>query len=520
MAGAGSVRGDAGRIIGASVAALAADWFRLAAPLYAMRAARILHFAAAALALGVIAGLYVRGLALEYRATWESTFLDAADVRRLLAVLLAPGSALTGIAMPGVAQVESIRAPFSENAATWLHLLAASVVAIVVIPRLLLAVGTGIIERHRAARVPIPLGEPYYQRLLRGFRGGPVRVRVIPYSYAVPSAALAGLEAIVARAFGGSAAMTVEAPLAYGDEDTLAERAPTDGQGPVIALFNLTATPEPAAHGAFVKAATGVDPAQPLLALVDESAFRARWPGDDRRLAQRRGIWSEMLTAQRVVPIFVNLAAPDLAFAAAAIDAALVCARHDRAHRADGIVTDRTPIALSLISHTNAGKTTLARTLLSRDVGEVRDAPHVTTEVASFPLVETADGDALILWDTPGFGDSARLARRLRQQGNPVGWFLSQVWDRFRDRPFWLTQKAVRNVRDQADVVLYLVNASEEPARRRLPRAGARRAGMGRQARDRAAQPDRAAARARRRAGRRNALARRARPVGRTCAKC
>ena len=35
-------------------------------------------------------------------------------------------------------------------------------------------------------------------------------------------------------------------------------------------------------------------------------------------------------------------------------------------------------IALSLISHTNAGKTTLARTLLGRDVGEVRDAPHVT----------------------------------------------------------------------------------------------------------------------------------------------
>ncbi len=37
------------------------------------------------------------------------------------------------------------------------------------------------------------------------------------------------------------------------------------------------------------------------------------------------------------------------------------------------------------------------------------------------------------------------------------------MWDRFRDRPFWLAQQAVRNVRDQADVVLYLVNASEAP---------------------------------------------------------
>lgn len=120
-------------------------------------------------------------------------------------------------------------------------------------------------------------------------------------------------------------------------------------------------------------------------------------------------------------------------------------------------------IALSLISHTNAGKTTLARTLLGRDIGEVRDAPHVTTEASVFTLIESPGGDALVLWDTPGFGDSTRLAKRLRQEGNPIGWFLSQVWDRFRDRSFWLTQQAVRNVRDEADAVLYLVNASEAP---------------------------------------------------------
>jgi hypothetical protein len=120
-------------------------------------------------------------------------------------------------------------------------------------------------------------------------------------------------------------------------------------------------------------------------------------------------------------------------------------------------------ISLSLISHTNAGKTTLARTLLGRDVGEVRDAPHVTTEASAFALIDTLDGDVLVLWDTPGFGDSARLARRLRQQGNPIGWFLSQVWDRYRDPAFWLTQQAVHNVREEADVVLYLVNAAEAP---------------------------------------------------------
>ena len=66
-------------------------------------------------------------------------------------------------------------------------------------------------------------------------------------------------------------------------------------------------------------------------------------------------------------------------------------------------------VEISLVSHTNAGKTTLARTLLGREIGEVRDAPHVTEVSQDYPLLETPEGDLLRLWDTPGFGDSARL---------------------------------------------------------------------------------------------------------------
>jgi hypothetical protein len=120
-------------------------------------------------------------------------------------------------------------------------------------------------------------------------------------------------------------------------------------------------------------------------------------------------------------------------------------------------------VSLSLVSHTNVGKTTLARTLLKRDVGEVRDAPHVTEFADAHPMIETTAGERLVLWDTPGFGDSGRLLKRLRQSTNPIGWFLAQVWDRWRDRPFWASQQALRNVREQADVMLYLVNAAESP---------------------------------------------------------
>ncbi|MCG8458679.1 MAG: 50S ribosome-binding GTPase, partial [Holophagales bacterium] len=127
-------------------------------------------------------------------------------------------------------------------------------------------------------------------------------------------------------------------------------------------------------------------------------------------------------------------------------------------------------ITLSLISHTNVGKTTLARTLLRRDVGEVLDQAHVTEEAESHLLIAAepepeggAAGAELYLSDTPGFGDSARLLTRLRKRDRPVLWFLQQTWDRFTDRPFWCSQQAALEVRERADVVLYLVNATEEP---------------------------------------------------------
>jgi len=121
-------------------------------------------------------------------------------------------------------------------------------------------------------------------------------------------------------------------------------------------------------------------------------------------------------------------------------------------------------VDLTLISHTNVGKTTLARTLLRRDIGAIGDRPHLTDMAESDVLIESPAGDSLVLWDTPGFGDSARLFRRLQQAGQPVGWFLSQVWDRFADRPFWCGQQAVRNARDSSDVILYVANASEQPS--------------------------------------------------------
>ena len=111
------------------------------------------------------------------------------------------------------------------------------------------------------------------------------------------------------------------------------------------------------------------------------------------------------------------------------------------------VSSDVATVEITLISHTNAGKTTLARTLLGRDIGDVRDAPHVTEIAEAHTLLKTEIGDELRLWDTPGFGDSARLVQRLRLADNPIGWLLREVWDRYSDRPFWCSQQAVRGAR-------------------------------------------------------------------------
>ena len=120
-------------------------------------------------------------------------------------------------------------------------------------------------------------------------------------------------------------------------------------------------------------------------------------------------------------------------------------------------------IELVLASHTNIGKTSLARTLLGRDVGDVRDEAHVTQFSDRYTWQEAAQGESLKLWDTPGFGDSQRLLKRLQKSGTLRGWLLTEVWDRWVYPGFHFSQKVLRTVQDEADVVLYLVSAAEPP---------------------------------------------------------
>ncbi|MEP7328980.1 MAG: DUF2868 domain-containing protein [Betaproteobacteria bacterium] len=312
--------GDADPVPRALVA-LAHDWIAIAAPLYAMRATRILHLAAAALAAGVLIGMYARGIAFEYRATWESTFLDASFVRTLLTVFYAPGVWLTGTAVPDVAQIDAMRWPGSTNAASWMHLMAATLMLVVILPRLLLALATGLLERHRAARLPIALDQPYFVRLLRGLHDAPVPVRVMPYSFTPDPAAQSTLTALLARAVGGNADVELTPTVAYGAE---AAPLPSPPSTWTVALFSLAATPESETHGAFLTALNAhASSNAPLLVLVDEAGLRARLGDDITRLEARRALWRALCSDHHGTPLFIDLVAPDLDAAERELDAAL-----------------------------------------------------------------------------------------------------------------------------------------------------------------------------------------------------
>ncbi|PIE03846.1 MAG: hypothetical protein CSA81_00230 [Acidobacteria bacterium] len=119
-------------------------------------------------------------------------------------------------------------------------------------------------------------------------------------------------------------------------------------------------------------------------------------------------------------------------------------------------------IYISLISHTNVGKTSMTRTLLRKDVGEVRDEPHVTTKNEAYLFLESADA-RLFLWDTPGFGDIRKVLERVKREGGATAWLRHHLVDRLTQRALFCSVEALKHIRADADLVIYLVNGAENP---------------------------------------------------------
>ena len=323
LPGAGNASASASAAASASGSApalrvFASLWLRCSAPLSAARAATLLHAAAAALALGLIAGLYLRGLVLDYRADWESTFLSAAGAHAFLAAGLAPAVALSGIALPDAARFEALRSAHGSAApgapaAPWIHLIALTLLGFVVLPRAALALVGAARARWLARHVELPLGDAYFQRLTNQLSGNTAHVVVLPYASTPNPQAVLGLRALLAPVLGDGLQLQIAPTTAFGAEDDAT--APIEaGTTLVIALFELTATPEADSQGRFAQQLAARAPAgAATVLLIDEAAFRQRFRTDAQRLAQRRNAWRGFAETLGSVAVFIDLAAPGLA---------------------------------------------------------------------------------------------------------------------------------------------------------------------------------------------------------------
>ena len=298
------------------------DWYQAAQSLYRLRAARMLHLAAIALGLGLIGGLYLRGLVLEYRASWASTFLAAPQVHALVSIVYGPASLATGVPIPGVADLEAIGSG-GENAARWIHLMAGTVARFVILPRALLAAAAsaGIARRSRELAPPASL-QPYFRSTFAHSDGlGRAKVRVVPYAYEPSAPAAQRLRERLPVLLGGELVIEAEASTPYGEEDALLAQLEVGGGADVLVLlFSLAATPEDENHGVLITGARELVARRgprsgsnmELVVLVDEAPYAARLAGEGgarERLAERRTLWQAFARAHGAEARFVELAA-------------------------------------------------------------------------------------------------------------------------------------------------------------------------------------------------------------------
>ena len=147
----------------------AADWWDIAQPLFIARARRLLHLAATFVALGLIAGFYVRGFVLRYPAGWQSTFLGPESARALLIALYGPSSALSGIAIPSAQELAALRwtsATGGAEAGEWVRLIAWTATLYILVPRLLAALVSTLELWRLSRRLTIPAALSGYMGVL------------------------------------------------------------------------------------------------------------------------------------------------------------------------------------------------------------------------------------------------------------------------------------------------------------------------------------------------------------------
>jgi len=261
-------------------------WLAEQARLVGLRLVGLLHLLAACLTLGVIAGLYLRGLVWSYSFTWQSTFISRPETfEKIMGFLFAPILRL----VPGVFHLGD------QSGAAWIHLFSLAALVYILLPRTLLWAWSRRRARQLAGRLTLDCQAPAYLALLAPLTGGRRQLEMFCYSFNLDEARRNHLLATARRIWGEGLLLGVGRRIDWGV--TAVELPPDDGQV-FLLVFNGVQTPEDEVQGAFASDFLAKLPVRARAGgvIVDASAV----PADQRE--NRSSAWTAVLETAHAHP--------------------------------------------------------------------------------------------------------------------------------------------------------------------------------------------------------------------------
>lgn len=239
-------------------------WRKLSAPVIGARLKSLLHTVALILAASAILGMYVKGLANEYSAVWESTFFqDSEQLRPFLQAILGPAAAITGDAIPSAPELEAIHWRESEevggeNAARWIHWYAITIGLFVLLPRAVFATVWKLRAARMARTLPFRETDPrYFDRIISISSGAALDIALVPYSIIPDEATKRGIAKRLEDEFKRPLDLEWTEAVPFGGEESAT--AP-EAVGEVIPVYDFAATPERETHLALYQTLSGSEP--------------------------------------------------------------------------------------------------------------------------------------------------------------------------------------------------------------------------------------------------------------------
>lgn len=214
-------------------------WLQIGGTVTSARSAVFLHGLAMALTLGVIGGLYFRGLALDYNFVWRSTFIQNPDTA---------ASFLKGLFYP-VTLIQGGLPPLEgNNGAAWIHIFALAALLYIILPRLVLAGFSSSMARRRALVLSVDLKDPYFLTLLAPLKGKNRVLEFYSYSYTLPEASLSQLQNLFRTYWGQELGVDPVRKIPWGHDQAPEPQNPNAIR---VICFNGAQTPEEEVHDVF-----------------------------------------------------------------------------------------------------------------------------------------------------------------------------------------------------------------------------------------------------------------------------